>query len=467
MLDGGSIQMKKTWTRNTLFACLLLSLTALTAWGAVPPPPVNQTLGIKDAVTDFSGQTQTVNRAFCAQCHPGSLVERHHNLIFTENRDCLFCHTLLPGGVGFEFTDFRECTNCHKTSPHHTSVAAQARDCQACHGTLVDNFNDGHPIPTYTISSITPQTAGNQIPAGSDRFAGGCKACHRADATLGLAENNMTHHGTGIGIPVATGGAGGECTWCHRGSQADPTTFLNIRTCEECHGVRSLHNIQVDTPATANPGVIVPGQESLGYGHIGNNRDCWGCHIGTVLPYAGGMSEALAPSISGLSQLSVVAGKAATLTLTGDGLFSTSATGSYAPALELVKGTQVTKLNPTSYSATQMVVGIPATLAAGNYELRVVKEGAFSNKLTFVVAQPITLSSATVSSGVVTIKGSGFGTKAGKVFLGNLAGTVKSWSSTQISVALKASSGQTLSVVTSSGATGSVKIASSTTKRRR
>ena len=453
--------MKKTWTRQILLTCLVLSMTALSAWGNVPPPPVNQNLGILDRVTDFSGQTQTVNRAFCAQCHPGSLVERHHNLIATRNLDCLFCHTLVPG-AGFTFADFRECTSCHQTSPHHTSAAAQARNCQACHGTLVDNFNDGHAIPTYAISSVTPKTGGVELQP--NRFAGGCKACHRGDAAQGLNENNMTHHGTGIGIPVALGGAGGDCLWCHRGSQADPTTFLNIRTCEECHGVKSLHNIQPDTPATANIGTIVPGAESMGYGHIGNNRDCIGCHIGTMLPYASGLEGALAPTIANLSQGSVVAGKAATLTLTGDGLFNTSGTTSYAPALELIKGAQVTKLYPTSYSATKMVVEIPAILAAGNYELRVIKNDAFSNKMTFVVSQPITLSSATVSNGVVTIKGSGFGSKAGKVFLGNLAGTARSWSNTQISVALKASSGQTLSVVTGSGATGSVKIA--TSKRR-
>jgi len=452
--------MKKTF--GVLYALVLILGMAVTSWGDVPPPPVNQNIGIIDRVTDFSGQTQVVNRAFCAQCHPGSLVERHHNLIATRNLDCLFCHTLAPGGGGFTFTDFRECTNCHTTSPHHTTAAAQARNCAACHGSLVDNFNDGHVIPTYPISSVTPKTGGVELPAGSDQFAGGCKACHRGNVAQGLNENNMTHHGTGIGIPVASGGSGGDCAWCHAGSQADMTTFLNIRKCEDCHGIQSLHNIQADTPATANVGTIVPGAESMGYGHIGNNRDCVGCHIGTMLPYASGMESAMPATIASVSQTTLAQDKAATLTLKGETFVNTSGTTVYKPVVELVKGDVVTRLYPTSSSASELEVSVPG-LAAGNYELRVVKDEALSNKLTLVVAQPITVSSATVAKDVVTIKGTGFGKAAGSVFNGAAAGRVLSWSDSEISVAMKADTGAEVTVVSATGATDSASLTAGST----
>ncbi len=453
--------MKKSLSFGLLYALVLILGTAFTSWGDVPPPPVNQNIGIFDRVTDFSGQTQTVNRAFCAQCHPGSLVERHHNLILTENRACLSCHTLAPGGGGFTFTNFRECTSCHQTSPHHTTAAAQARDCASCHGSLVDNFNDGHVIPTYPISSITPKTGGVELQP--NRFAGGCKACHRGNAAQGIFENNMTHHGTGIGIPVAAGGAGGDCAWCHAGSSSNMTTFLNIRKCQDCHGIKSLHNIQADTPAAANVGTIVPGAESMGYGHIGNNRDCIGCHIGSVLPYASGMESAMPATIASVSLSALVQGQGATLTIKGDTFVNSVGTTVYRPVVELVKGDVVTRLYPTSVNATELTVDVPGTLAAGNYDLRLVKNDAVSNKLTLVVAQPITVTSATVANNIVTIKGTGFGQATGSVFAGATAGRVQTWTDTQISVVLSAQAGAEVSVVSASGATESKVLAAGAT----
>jgi hypothetical protein len=99
----------------------------------------------------------------------------------------------------------------------------------------------------------------------------GCEACHQADPTATpkpIFSNADNHHGTGIGATDPL-----QCNWCH-----NVTSGITIRQCEACHGVKSIHNIQVDTPAAANLGSIVPGAENLGYGHIGNDYDCKGCH---------------------------------------------------------------------------------------------------------------------------------------------------------------------------------------------
>ena len=55
-------------------------------------------------------------------------------------------------------------------------------------------------------------------------------------------------------------------------------TREHIRWCENCHGPESLHNIQVDSDNLANIGTILVGGENAGWGHIGNDDDCWGCH---------------------------------------------------------------------------------------------------------------------------------------------------------------------------------------------
>ena len=102
--------------------------------------------------------------------------------------------------------------------------------------------------------------------------------CHDTgtDAESGdtVFSNFDTHHSTGIGQGIIPGSAL-DCSLCHD-SQANEN--LKIRACEKCHAPSSLHNIQIDSNGD---GRIEPGTENANYGHIGNNKDCLGCHLGS------------------------------------------------------------------------------------------------------------------------------------------------------------------------------------------
>lgn len=250
--------------KKILFFLVFSILTVLgftIAIAVVPPPPVNQSLGLYD--TFFA----SFKESDCRGCHGTNVADRHHLLVQTENKECLDCHDLKynPNTGSWELQSFRDCTICHKASPHHTSPAAMARHCNVCHGSFVDNYDDGHYIPTYPKSMVTPDTSGRDVvdnQTGKIIKIGGCKACHVDNplAVPPIAGNAETHHGTGIQ----------NCSWCHQ-IKPDGSAALDIRVCETCHGVKSLHNIQADSDNLANKGTIVAGQENLGYGHIGNN----------------------------------------------------------------------------------------------------------------------------------------------------------------------------------------------------
>ena len=50
-----------------------------------------------------------------------------------------------------------------------------------------------------------------------------------------------------------------RCFWCHDVFLPDA---LDIRVCEGCHGLDSLHNIQADSNGPGNIGTIVVGERS-------------------------------------------------------------------------------------------------------------------------------------------------------------------------------------------------------------
>ncbi len=162
------------------------------AWAKLPPPPVNQNLGIPDGrFADMTYQT-------CLGCHGdpknapapvkiGYLPDRHHLRVDTPidpdysaspfpdrspdgTHKCATCHEIdviedpnRPGGQYFKFalepTDpqFRDCLNCHKqkkdadgnltATVHHLTDKAQKKLCYQCHGSLVNNATDDHRVP--------------------------------------------------------------------------------------------------------------------------------------------------------------------------------------------------------------------------------------------------------------------------------------------------------------------------------
>lgn len=413
-------------------AKVLLSLTLTTAvmllmvaasWADVPPPPVNQIIGLPDGV--FNDLVEPG----CRACHedpgivnPGTIPDRHHLLVGQEIPDptaaphgtpgeiyeCLSCHELQWVDDHYEFVSFRDCLLCHlqidgQASVHHMTPAAEAKDCKACHGPI-DNPLDGHYIPEYPPSMVTPYTG---MGTGTDG-QGGCKFCHAAgtDNSTGteipVFDNRDTHHSTGIGQGVIPGSTL-TCELCH---DMSVPAQERIRRCEDCHGVNSLHNIQADS----NGNGVNPGGEDPWYGHIGNNVDCNGCHQTWTSSAAESLSRPIIPNISGLSQSTVTAGVETSITITGSAFINDG----YSSVVSLTApdGTE-TNATLTEVSETSMIVTIPADLARGNYALRAVKafggnSSQVSNCLNISLVPEVVITSVDRVGGTATITGSGF-----------------------------------------------------------
>ncbi|GEM_PF-1018854 len=188
------------------------------AWAKLPPPPVNQNLGIPDGTfKDMTFQT-------CLGCHGdpanapapvklGYLPDRHHLRVDTPIGDfsdspfpgsspdgthkCVTCHEIdviadptHPDGQYFKFalepTDpqFRNCLNCHqqemgadgslKASVHHLTGKARKKQCYLCHGSMVNDaskWDSGveHRIPNPG-SADNARRCGVATPEGDRNF---------------------------------------------------------------------------------------------------------------------------------------------------------------------------------------------------------------------------------------------------------------------------------------------------------
>ncbi|GAB4264279.1 MAG: IPT/TIG domain-containing protein [Deferrisomatales bacterium] len=433
----------------TALAVFLAFGLASVSWADVPPPPVNQKLFIPDSV--FTNLTETG----CEFCHsnpdivpPPSTVNRHHLKVgqavpegsiapFDPAPDgtyqCLTCHRLECDPVTgiCDFREFRDCTYCHKgASPHHGKVPTAGANCQRCHGSVIENppSSPADPpaawIPTYDPSLVTPWPSDK--PNGGEANArgtqqGNCNYCHDSGVVTDPAfvgpfgpvdpvvTNSTSHHSTGFGADNS------KCFWCHDFTRPEDEW---IRVCENCHSIPTLHNIQADSPNADNPGMIVPGQEDLGWGHIGNNWDCEGCHGFT----AGGASVAPAsgptiPSIGGVSQGMLPAGEEATLVINGDSFMSDNGFMMFSPVVQLEctlrDGQQhMLTLDPASAQADAIEVVVPA-LEPGVCKISVDKNGTLSNTVAVPVVPPVKVLSARLgSNNLITIAGKNFGAEA-------------------------------------------------------
>ncbi len=507
--------MRRNWgIIASILPVLLLFGGGSVSLADIPPPPVNQTLGI------FDGSFNDLTEAECRACHSSGLPDRHHlnvNLPILEgtcadqptvacqsdiecqdsptpgaspndycigdsvapnapsvpsgNYECLTCHTLEwnDTNMAYEFAPFRDCTTCHRVeyqpdhpdrsqepSVHHrSSVAAiQSLECGFCHGSLVNNVFDGHYVPTYDPSLVTPWTSGK--PDGGDppnsrgTLAGNCNYCHDSSAPGDVGPiliNHDTHHGTGLtglSLPDGPWGPAGSrgCLLCHPGIGPGGDAY-DIRTCERCHGVESLHNIQVDTDGNG----IDPGNELAYYGHIGNQDDCWGCHgfasAASVAPYSG----PVVPYVYDSDVSVMTAGTGAAVTLSG-AAFTNLVEGPQGPMEVQSSGLLTapdgsdTSLAPQSVSEDEMVVSVPGTLTSGKHYLRAAKATQVSNPTVLAVKPEVTISGASCDNGTVTVTGSGFSsyvdaTDSGTAVTSSIAGsaekgTVVSWSDSRI-----------------------------------
>ncbi len=490
--------MKKSVLRIVLAALTLIQGLVLPGMveAAVPPPPVIQMQGIPDGV--FNNQSEPV----CRECHvnkpdgipikDGLLVDRHHlkailqmtippdsdrpnpdpdgDGVVNTVYECLSCHILEFDPFIGDYAlvnNFRDCMNCHhqdnEATVHHLTQEAADRDCKACHQSLINNPLDGHYVPTYSPSLVTPWPSGK--PNGDDSIVssagaspGNCNFCHNTidglpgDPTANLEDtwinsvvpvyqNMQTHHSTGLAVNDST-----RCSWCHDAAVAG-TPYV-IRQCESCHGVTSLHAITSDSNGDGN---VMPGQEIAGYSHTGAQADCWGCHgsNGTVLSATAAPGGAAGiPALHSMSIASIEAGVDSTLTLGGmnfTNYVQNPWTGEFTYLLKskvrlIDDQGNTTDFTPTTITASSLEVVIPGTVAAGNYKVTVTKYANSSNPMALTVTPGASISSAECNQGTGTlvVTGSGFGmyldaaNSGTSVEMDGTAGEVVSWTDGEI-----------------------------------
>ena len=401
----------------------------------------------KDA--DKNGVNDTVYQ--CLNCH---LEDTTGGIIQLQVwRDCLLCHVQIPG----------------EASVHHLTATAQGTDsplgapgigdCTPCHGTLVDDIGDGHAIPFYAPSLVTPAPSdGDGLPLNAyGNGAGACDYCHDQDtmppaAPVEIYRNADTHHNTGVYINEVAEANNNACVWCHLVTIPPQNPALAIRVCEGCHGYESLHNIAIDsdTGCLDAPGCeVIIGGELPGYSHVGNDSDCWGCH-GYYIPASAPGSGPATPYISGTDVWSATAGTDTAVTLTGSAL--TNHAGSYKWTSEITLTAadgSITTLTPQSINSKRLTVTVPGTTAPGTYVLRAVKgTSAASNPIVISVKPEVVIASSSCDrkKGVLSVNGSGFGEKpAGtdayiNVEVNGQSMNVTSWSDTRITASVSSCS---------------------------
>ncbi len=395
---------------------------------------------IGDSIAPFPPATDGTYQ--CSTCHP---IDTNGVIVITAVRDCLFCHEQVAG----------------EASVHHLTSEAQSQDCKFCHGSVVNNIGDGHFIPTYDPSLVTPapsEGAGDPLNAEGNG-AGACNYCHSTGTgELGSVEpgivdqdpfigpfgpvevytNAETHHSTGFGIYDND-----KCLWCHN---IDNPSEAPIRRCEGCHGLESLHNIAMDSDDADmefNP-AGTPNEENPGWSHIGNNDDCWGCHgfaqaASGPAPYSG----PTVPSIESSDVTQALAGTDTQVVLTGNNLQNTMGGTTYTSNISLTDSNgNAVVIIPDFVSAHSITFTISAATAPGNYEIRAAKDDKISNAVAVSVIPDvaITYMKCDTKMRLLTINGANFGEQhaGAEAYLNvEVDGSVSAagtWSDTQITV---------------------------------
>ncbi|HFC53919.1 MAG TPA: hypothetical protein ENJ43_05755 [Gammaproteobacteria bacterium] len=437
---------------------LLFVVFVPAGWASVPPPPVNQNIGIPDGV--FNDLTMEG----CGGCHfdpgsapapvkPGYLPDRHHLRVdtpigshsaspFPENspdgtHKCITCHAVdwvadpsRPAGGYFSFAldptrpEFRNCLRCHTQKPgvasvHHLTGAAQEARCNSCHGSVINDPN-GELWQIRVIPSMSPNPGFGDGEFGeTGHRRGGCRYCHNGgiDDVSGMMvpggnANMITHHGTGLGQPGS--GSLHSCSLCHDLAPPEHT----LQGCVRCHAPTSLHSIQADSDGNGTAGDY---EEQPFYGHIGTSTDCMGCHMGGSATPASVTSATadgmplfgpLLPEIDRLNSVRIVAGRPFVLQLTGSGFRVATEQDPVATRVRLTPvegGEEPLELVPGSVSFTSLEVSLPADLAPGSYRVSAVNGAMASVPANLVVTPAVSIDSARCEGGSVTITGAGFG----------------------------------------------------------
>lgn len=443
--------MKKALLASLMFS-LLMAVSV--SYADVPPPPVNQYLGIPD------GTFGNLKEAQCRGCHEErafsmfssfdqtDVPSRHHITVMRDNNECKDCHDIMydPITQKTELGVFRDCQYCHLNgrvgkgnpddvttwmlppgTPHHRTPFAKKKQCYRCHGSVVNNAETiTHTIPTYNKTMVTPNTcrdtygyegdmqctpeeiaasAYNSCPVKdpvTGQCIGGCQSCHKAGTVDGytIGENKSNHHNTTLGATD-----GNECKFCH-GNTLLGEDILDIRKCEECHGISTLHNIMVNYTAH---------QTTHGYGHVGVSQDCFGCH-GWYVKYNDFAPEQgpYVPQINGITKTEFAVNETAEVTIEGLNFVNTIDVYGYITTytskvvIDDLNGNVIT-IEPTSITETTITFTFPGNLALGRYYLYLSKADKVSGMYAVSVNSPVVLTTATQNGSDIIIQGNNFG----------------------------------------------------------
>ena len=461
---------------NIALALIFLSVVVSPVGASVPPPPVNQKLGIPDVTFD------TLTEPVCRSCHgrtdpddtgrlvkPIYLPNRHHVKVntpmkegseapfpeFSEsgNYTCFVCHATQPEAgqdVGFLVRNYRNCLNCHTggsennetATVHHLTSHALERDCQYCHGSVINNPFDGHLVSMgtstcrdtydpicYSSSPLTPRRSQGPGPDGK----GACTFCHNSgvnddpqndplafDGKV-ISSNMETHHRTGIIFDPRTRNPefdsqledpNDPCTLCHSFNRPFDQQFRF--NCQNCHGKTSLHRIE--SGDSNGDGKITINTELPYHGHFGNPENCLGCHdLGVTWSVSASATDFIAvPYIEDIVDGVFPSGVESSATIVGTAFQSVDSLGVDVPVyVQIERGGDILHILPAeSVTDTEVTVILTPDLPPGNFNLRVKAgdtESVLSNPMPIIITPAVTINSVTINNGFLSIGGNGFG----------------------------------------------------------
>ena len=189
------------------FSIIKAGITLFLACGVradLSPPLANQDIGIFDVLSSSLAEAE------CRVCHDSDVLGQHHSLFGETIPDGSVVPNPDVGGIhGYDTT--YGCLSCHGTEDSDEIVVV--RDCTICHGDLVDKINDGHHIPSYKTSLVTPARGmGDSLPFNSRSIGpGACDYCHRDDgfSPFTIRSNFEPYHGKDLATDATS------CGLCH------------------------------------------------------------------------------------------------------------------------------------------------------------------------------------------------------------------------------------------------------------
>ncbi|UCD86850.1 MAG: hypothetical protein JSV01_03495, partial [Desulfobacterales bacterium] len=302
---------------------------------------VSQEVGIFDSSYD------RLEELDCRKCHGDSLAERHHHTpIVLEQGFCHPCHESIPEPPGVVVITDCKTSGCHSGDDlqangwHHDTDLSGAENCVACHdrnlvseilpfSSLAEHPPSVEPPGLFSCQNchweqdIVESAPGFDPNTSPQSDAGHPSTYHHDDEwgqfvgyleyDMDVVSNFVTHH---MGF---RGYAFGGCWTCHsthpNDSSWDPADPENIRYCEICHDIKTLHTIEAHTGLPDEDGghaaygwaavgfhASDPSETPSEYRSFDATEQCRGCHgdnpparspgvLTEQLPHIGSMSS--------------------------------------------------------------------------------------------------------------------------------------------------------------------------------